>query len=95
MHLRTLYEEGLEIIQRIRLISNISYFEIQHVYREFNANADSTANESIDNFHGAPVVVNGSWRPCVLSARVLEALRDANHGERDENGDVAVDPDVR
>ena len=38
---------------------------IEHIYREYNANADSLANEALDNHdvteHAGGVVINQNW----------------------------------
>ncbi len=57
-HLRPLYEEGLALIRRIRRCRQITQFSIEHVYREFNADADATANETIDRYRSNTVVIN-------------------------------------
>ena len=64
---------------------------LEHVYREFNANAVSVANESIDQYHGFVVVINENWSRSVHPMRVTDSLRDPAHGERDADGNAAED----
>ncbi len=88
LHLQRMYEEGLNLINQIRRHPEIQTLEVGHVYREFNASADSTANECLDISSGAARGIDENWATFMLSARVLRTLRDAEHGERDADGDV-------
>ena len=47
-NLQPFYERGLSIIENIKTSTWYCSLSIQHVYREFNADADATANECID-----------------------------------------------
>ncbi len=49
-HLQDIYENALELIREIRQSPATEDFRIEHVYREYNADADATANETIDMF---------------------------------------------
>ena len=64
---------------------------LEHVYREFNANAVSVANESIDQYHGFAVVVNENWSRVIVPMGAMDSLRDPVHGERDADGNAAED----
>ena len=64
--LRPLYERAVELMQGLsRVRQNVSDVRIQHVYREFNRDADGLANEAIDSFnrllHRDGVVVDDRW----------------------------------
>ena len=52
--LRPIYEECLGLIDRINHGSGSHRrITIQHVYREYNADADSLANQAIDEYDGS------------------------------------------
>ena len=53
--LQPLYEEALELLCRLRRLGSVC--EVLHIYREFNAEADSSANRALDSGHGE----NVSW----------------------------------
>ena len=60
------YQRGLALIARIRINAAYHSFSVQHVYREFNAHADSLANQAIDSYrctsHQDSVVADQNWR---------------------------------
>ena len=78
-NLRSLYEEGLSLMTAIENDADILHFTLEHVYREFNADADSTANEALD----APVAQRMSngiailehWDAPLLDDRTWQDLR--------------------
>ena len=91
-HLRPMYEECLRILSLIRHSDDIQSMAIEHVYREFNAEADAMANESIDEYLGTRVsIINRGWHPFNVSQVLSHTLHDPDHGERDIQGDVAID----
>ena len=57
---------------------NIQSLKIEHVYREYNADADSIANETIDNYiwnvHRDGLVINENWNPTRLPPDILESI---------------------
>ena len=61
-----MYEETLELIRDIRQTNTTIDFQIEHIYKEFNADADSTANETIDAYqmqiHASGIVIFKDWR---------------------------------
>ena len=61
-HLAPLYETGLQIIRRLHGACSDGLFRLSHVYREYNADADSLANVALDNppVH-RNVVVDDTW----------------------------------
>ena len=65
--LQPLYTQCLRRLERLRAHIQQHSVQIEHVYREFNADADGTANESIDSFqpqaHTNGIVINENWRP--------------------------------
>ena len=66
-----LYETCLEIIADLKRALGPENVRIDHVYREFNAGADSLANIAIDNFvpgTGSAIVVNENWSPYTAPA---------------------------
>ena len=46
-----------------------------HIYREFNADADSLANIAIDGYRGTPVVISDNWNNTQLPPGVHRLLR--------------------
>ena len=61
------YEQALELVESIREEETLESFQIMHIYREFNADADGTANKNIDGFqpqiHKDGVVIRENWLP--------------------------------
>ena len=56
------YEQGLALVRRLHETCTDNGFGLAHVYREFNADADSLANVGIDRrSHATAVVVNDGW----------------------------------
>ena len=45
-----LYSHALELLSRLRSDDNVLDVIVEHIYREFNADADSLANLAIDGF---------------------------------------------
>eukprot|EP00973_Karenia_brevis_P067904 9446944-Karenia_brevis.AAC.1 len=78
LELRPLYEEGLRLLTALRQHSLVQSFELEHIYREFNADADSLANEAIDKYQeqagASRVVVEHNWRQMNISASVRASL---------------------
>ena len=64
-----LYETSLQIAAELRERLGAANVQVEHVYREYNAGADSLANVAIDNYdrpsHSNGVVVNENWNPHV------------------------------
>ena len=61
-NLTSFYEQGLGLIRRLSENSANHAFCSAHVYRQFNADADSLANVGIDRrTHDTAVVVNDNW----------------------------------
>ena len=56
-HLIPLYERALALLGSLRAAPDVEGVQIQHVYREFNAEADSLANEGLDAYN--PRIHNG------------------------------------
>jgi ribonuclease HI len=57
------YERGLELMRRLHDACASGFFVFGHVYREFNADADSLANVALDQrTAGTTVVVDDAWR---------------------------------
>ena len=52
------YERALEFIEIIRQAGFTEILKVLHVYREFNADADATANEVIDRFLASNAFAN-------------------------------------
>ena len=65
------YERALQFMSRIRRIERIEQFTVKHIYREFNVNADATANETIDRYrqeiHSNGMVIQENWNRTLLS----------------------------
>jgi len=91
-HLQRDYEEGMRLISLIRRCPEITFFEISHIYREFNADADSVANEAIDTAmqrniqHG--IVISHNWSLHAITEPLISTLRDPTHGHRDVEGNI-------
>ena len=66
--LQPLYEKALSLFEQVRASCDRGDAITEHNYREFNANADSLANEALDNYdtleHRAGVVINMNWFWC-------------------------------
>ena len=61
-NLRESYEQGLALARRLHENCADNAFCLAHVYREFNADADSLANVGIDRrTRATAVVVNDGW----------------------------------
>ena len=60
--------------------SQVDYCLIEHVYHEFNADVDSTANDAIDNYdlrrHLDGSVIDENWSDTVFSGSLVH-LRTA------------------
>lgn len=65
--LRPLCNRALQLMSDIRLDERISCCELSHVYREFNADADAMANETLDRYdphlHRDRIVIKDNWTP--------------------------------
>ena len=63
--LQPLHEPCMLMLRDLRRQNPNGKVEVEHVYREFNTNADGTANEALDSYvarlHADGVVVNESW----------------------------------
>ncbi len=63
--LMPLHEECMSILRDLRRSRDGQEVVVEHVYREFNAEADGTANKAIDSYsparHRDDVVVNEGW----------------------------------
>jgi ribonuclease HI len=56
------YELGLELVRQLHQRCASGYLLLGHVYREFNADADSLANVALDQRSaGETVVVSDAW----------------------------------
>ena len=56
------YERGLAMMLVLTGLCDDEHFVVSHVYREFNADADSLANIALDRFSGSnTVVINDLW----------------------------------
>jgi ribonuclease HI len=61
-NLTVFYEQGLALVRRLHETCADNAFGLAHVYREFNADADSLANVGIDRrTRATAVVVNDGW----------------------------------
>ena len=75
-----MYKEGLHLIHRIEQYPGMHSFALQHIYREFNAHADSIAN-GVLNQAGVTTrvsddVVRSNWDPLDLPAAIWNNLLD-------------------
>ena len=63
--LQPFHETCMSMLRELRRRNQDGNVQIEHVYREFNADADGTANEAIDGFisriHADGIVVNEHW----------------------------------
>ena len=63
--LQRYHEICMSMLRELRRLNPHGAVSVEHVYREFNANADGTANEAIDSYsqlrHPDGVVVNENW----------------------------------
>ena len=65
------YERGLAFVRRLNELCDAGGFSMSHIYREYNADADSHANVAIYRYDGsAVVVVNDAWYD-VRNTRIL------------------------
>jgi ribonuclease HI len=85
--LTPLYEQAFVLFRNLRNHPNITSVQIQHIYREFNAEADGLANEALDSYdtarHVGGVVISDSWTD---SRGVFERIRYV-----DAEGDVIME----
>ena len=49
--LQPLYEQAITLLERIKLNPVITDFVVQHIYREYNADADGLCNAILDTVH--------------------------------------------
>ena len=65
--LQPLYTQCLRWLERLRAHIQPHSVQIQHVYREFNTDADGLANYAIDRFnasaHVGGIVLRDNWTP--------------------------------
>ena len=72
-----LYEEGLRLMRLLRNSAVIQSFTLEHVYREYNSQADGVANQVLTNYshvlHRSGVVVDANWTQMhVPSATIVQ-----------------------
>lgn len=85
-NLQPLYEAGLATISQIQLSDWFENMEIQHIYREYNADADALANESIDlsiqrsRTDRSYVAVDMNWDLALLTERGRSAIYSTSSG---------------
>ena len=64
-HLQPMYEECLRMLETMRKETGRVQVLVEHVYREFNGDADGAANETLDNYrastHMEGVVMDEGW----------------------------------
>lgn len=63
-HLIPIYEECLGLLQRLRARTHSGEVSVEHVYREYNGDADGLANEAIDAYDATAldgIVVDDCW----------------------------------
>ena len=91
-HLRIYYEDCLCRIRSIRGNACCEEFRIEHVYREYNADADGTANEAIDvraaTDPAGTVTVTMNWQPTHVTMEVRCNLSKPGRHNLDADGDV-------
>ena len=91
--LKPLYEEGLRLMAAICQHTDIYFFTLEHICREYNSDSDGIANETIDSYqehvHVSGIVVDHNWSPLMhLFSVVRESLtRRDGHG-LDNEGDA-------
>ena len=65
-HLKDLYRRGLRLLESLRNRSLVREIRVEHVYREYNGDADGLANYGIDAYrpreHLDNVVLDDGWR---------------------------------
>ena len=67
-NLGPLYEQGLGFVRRMHEVCGGGSFTLNHIYREFNADADSLANVALDQRTPASnVVVSDNWDATTVS----------------------------
>ena len=59
--LKPVYEECLILLAALRLTLGSENVCLEHLYREYNAAADSLANVATDRYCGRRIVVNINW----------------------------------
>ena len=78
-HLRDSYEIALRLMREIRDLPEVEDFTVEHIYRDYNVNADATANETLDLFqshlHANGIVILESWRQSDFHRRLAEIAR--------------------
>ena len=78
--MRDYYEQALRLSRIIRQLPHIEEFTIDHVHREYNADADGTANEAIDLFqshlHMNGIVILDSWLQTDFAQRLNDILHN-------------------
>ena len=64
-HLLSLYARAIDALNSLRSAPHAPSVSVEHVYREFNSDADGLANLAIDNYrphiHTTGVVLNDGW----------------------------------
>jgi ribonuclease HI len=81
INLAEFYEQGLGMVRRLREACAPGCFTLAHVYREFNVDADSLANEAIDRRGTTDsLVIDDHW-----TSFELDAIRFV-----DDEGDVIM-----
>ena len=83
-HLVPMYEYGLRLVRELQERDTVIHVVIEHVYREYNGEADSLANQALDDYisrtHTNGVVVDTEWTIFnIASARW-----------QDEDGDIIM-----
>ena len=70
------YEQGLALVRDLELSRDEGRFDMVHVYREFNVDADAVANAAIDRWTGRTnVVIDDNWSNTHIDPTVLRSLR--------------------
>ncbi len=59
------HESCMQMLRDLRRLNPTGTVDVEHVYREFNASADGTANEAIDSYvpqrHPDRIVIDEGW----------------------------------
>ena len=70
------YEQGLALVRDLELSRDEGRFDMVHVYREFNVDADAVANAAIDRWtRRTNVVIDDNWSNTHIDPTVLRSLR--------------------